>query len=65
MGEVMAERCSAHNDPGLSSLSEWMDWADEKKKTHRQVRCPDCGLFKVWLPLEQAGIEVDLRKEGG
>jgi hypothetical protein len=49
---VMVERCSAHNDPGLSSLAEWLDWATEKKKTHVQVRCPDCGLFKIWLPKE-------------
>lgn len=31
---------------------EWLDWATEKKKTHVQVRCPDCGLFKIWLPKE-------------
>jgi rRNA maturation protein Nop10 len=25
-------------------------WAEEKLKTHRQERCPVCGLWAIWVP---------------
>lgn len=25
-------------------------WAKEKSKTHRQRKCPGCGLWKIWEP---------------
>jgi hypothetical protein len=25
------------------------DWAEKKAKTHKQIRCPGCGLFKIWV----------------
>jgi hypothetical protein len=28
---------------------EWHSWAKRMAKTHRQVRCPGCGLWKVWV----------------
>lgn len=28
----------------------WHDWAAKKSKTHRQERCPCCGLFMIWVP---------------
>lgn len=33
-----------------SRYLDWHEWAEEKAKTHRQERCPGCGLFKVWVP---------------
>ena len=29
---------------------EWLDWARQKSRTHKQVRCPGCGLWHVWVP---------------
>jgi hypothetical protein len=29
---------------------DFMEWAERKGRTHRQVQCPGCGLFKVWVP---------------
>lgn len=28
----------------------WHEWAEKKNKTHRQVRCPGCDLFVIWVP---------------
>jgi hypothetical protein len=28
----------------------WHDWAEKKSKTHRQIKCPGCGLYKIWVP---------------
>lgn len=30
------------------------EWADRKMKTHRQERCPVCGLWAVWKPKKRA-----------
>lgn len=31
----------------------WFEWAERKAKTHKQTRCPDCGLFVVWKPVRE------------
>jgi hypothetical protein len=28
----------------------WHEWAAEKGKTHRQIRCAGCNLFTIWVP---------------
>jgi hypothetical protein len=33
-----------------SGYIEWHDWAEQKSKTHLQVKCPECGLYSIWLP---------------
>ena len=33
-----------------SDYRGWHAWAEHMSKTHRQVRCPGCGLFTVWIP---------------
>lgn len=27
---------------------QWHAWADKMSKTHKQVRCPGCGLWAIW-----------------
>jgi hypothetical protein len=27
----------------------WHEWADKMSKTHRQEKCPCCGLWKIWV----------------
>lgn len=27
----------------------WLAWAEQKQKTHRQVRCPDCKRYAIWV----------------
>lgn len=33
-----------------SGYIAWHEWADRMAKTHHQVRCPDCGLYAIWVP---------------
>jgi len=28
----------------------WHAWAIEKGRTHRQIRCKGCDLYKIWVP---------------
>ncbi len=37
------------------------EWAEGMARTHRQVRCPGCGLFAIWLPKLGIGIEREGR----
>jgi hypothetical protein len=36
--------------PSPSGYFAWHEWAEEKAKTHKQIRCPGCGLWAIWLP---------------
>lgn len=40
--------------PTPDGYNEWHEWARKASKTHAQVRCPCCGLWKVWLPKAMA-----------
>jgi len=28
----------------------WHEWAEEMSKTYRQVECPGCGRYTLWVP---------------
>lgn len=28
----------------------WHLWAKEMARTHKQLKCPGCGLFEIWEP---------------
>jgi hypothetical protein len=29
---------------------QWHEWAERMSKTHKQKRCPACGLWSIWVP---------------
>lgn len=31
-------------------------WFEQMARTHRQTRCPGCGLFTIWEPLPDAPV---------
>lgn len=41
---------SALHTPHPTSYLAHAAWADEMLKTHRQKRCPGCGLWAIWEP---------------
>ena len=28
---------------------QWHAWAEKKSKTHKQKKCPGCGLWAIWV----------------
>lgn len=40
---------SADHEPEPAGYMAWHEWADAKAKTHRQCRCPGCGLWVLWV----------------
>lgn len=45
--------------PCPSGYLGWHSWAEEKSKTHAQVRCPGCGKWAIWLPKAEASVIND------
>lgn len=29
---------------------QWHEWAKTMSKTHKQIKCPTCGLWAIWVP---------------
>lgn len=27
----------------------WHSWAEEMSKTHKQIKCPGCGKYAIWI----------------
>jgi hypothetical protein len=40
--------CDDHMD-GPDSYLHWHDWASRMGRTHMQLRCAGCGLYKIWV----------------
>lgn len=51
---VVAQPCavkpSFKHTPAPRGFLDWHEWARLKGKTHRQVRCPHCALWAIWVP---------------
>jgi hypothetical protein len=37
------------HEPTPRGYTDFFEWADEKAKTHENVPCAACGLFKIWV----------------
>lgn len=42
------EKCRRAHTPQPEGYLAWHEWAEKKSRRHYQVRCPHCGLYKVW-----------------
>jgi hypothetical protein len=42
-------KAAAHT-PCPSGYLAWDRWAEQKAKTHRQIKCEGCGLYAIWVP---------------
>lgn len=52
---VRKENCPAREKHTPEPMHEsdymgWHAWARRMSKTHKQRRCPECGLFAIWVP---------------
>jgi hypothetical protein len=50
---VRSEVCRHTKQP--EGYLQWHAWAEKKLKTHRQIKCPNCGLYAIWI--KRAGGE--------
>ena len=43
--------CDDHTEPTVApnNYAAWHVWAEKTSKTHKQKRCGECGLFKIWV----------------
>lgn len=40
---------AAQHTPQPRAYVAWHLWAEQMGRTHDQTRCPDCGLFQIWM----------------
>jgi hypothetical protein len=52
MGLVREALCPRGDDhtPAPEGYIQWHHWAEAMSKTHRQRKCPGCGLYAIWTP---------------
>ncbi len=48
MTPTEAQPCDNHTY-GPTGYIGWHDWAERKSKTHKQLKCKGCGLYKIWV----------------
>jgi hypothetical protein len=47
------ERKDLHTSPGPDGYVERSEWAERRLKTHKQRKCPGCGLYRIWVPKKE------------
>ncbi len=47
---LLIEQPECEHTPHPQGYLQHAAWADEMLKTHRQQRCPICGLWAIWVP---------------
>lgn len=40
--------CAKHTKCPAGYLA-WHEWAEKKSKTHKQILCPDCNRYAIWV----------------
>lgn len=41
--------CADHT-PSPERYLAWHEWADKMTKTHKQIQCPECQMWMIWIP---------------
>ena len=49
MSELLCPHFEDHT-PCPEGYIQWHAWAETMAKTHRQEKCPGCGLYEIWTP---------------
>ncbi len=49
-GYLLVEQPECKHTPHPSGYIEHSEWARKMLKTHKQSRCPVCGLWSIWMP---------------
>lgn len=42
-------KCASPHTPCPEDYLSWHEWAEQKTKTHRQIKCPECGRLSIWV----------------
>lgn len=42
-------KTTCEHTPCPSGYIQWHSWAEKMSETHRQIKCPGCGLWAVWV----------------
>jgi hypothetical protein len=59
MATLVGSRCKDHTVCPEGYIA-WHAWAARMGKTHRQLKCDQCGLWTFWIP---KGTKVTTRRD--
>lgn len=45
---LLVEQPECKHTPAPKGYTSWHAWAEKQMTTHRQERCPVCGLWAMW-----------------
>ena len=43
--------------------NQWHLWAEKKFRRHKQVKCPTCGLYVIWIRRGKNEPDYGIRRE--
>lgn len=49
MSDLLCPHFEDHT-PCPEGYTQWHAWAETMSTTHKQRKCPGCGLYVVWTP---------------
>ena len=61
--DVVNEGCG----PNRRGMMDWWEWAEAMDRTHRTVKCPECGRPHIWVrrgKAAEARHGYPIRREG-
>ena len=47
---MICDICQGKPDPRPEGGLPRHAWAEKMRKTHKQVMCPECRLYRIWVP---------------
>lgn len=53
---MVEQDCAQLHTPCPTGYVEWHLWAEEKSRTHKQERCPNCDLWAIWKPKKRKHV---------
>ena len=39
-----------NHEPMPTGYVEFDEWAKVKNRTHKNIKCPGCGFYRLWIP---------------
>lgn len=59
----ITEECQTIHTTCPTDYVGWHEWAEKMSKTHKQEKCPHCGLLAVWVKKRTGTPDDGLREE--
>ena len=56
-------KCHHTQQPTNLSYGGSFEWAEKKTRRHKQTKCPNCGLWAIWIRRGKNELDYGGRKQ--